>query len=255
MQLIGETIQHQQFGKGVVIACEHNIITIDFADGSKRSFLYPDAFEGYLVPQDTGSQEQINDLLVERKLQEKQQHLQNLAHQKKLSQLHSMKIPLIGQAVFDLSQQSGASPLETGILETGCYLSGYSKGQPRIPDRFLFNTMCILTRCPENQPENNRQIVAVAMVDESFQGSACQDGQIPLHSQFRLKLPQPVAIWPYLEKEPKKAWGHTTFKYISNKIGEEILHDIKVHMTGTRDEKLAKEFYRYFCDCNRFMPR
>ena len=254
MQLIGETIHHQQFGKGVVIACEHNIITVNFEDG-KRNFIYPDAFENFLVPQDTGSKEQINDILVERKLQEKQQHLQNLEHQKKLAHLHAMKIPLIGQAVFDLARQQDNQPLESGFCQTGCYLSGYSKGQPRIPDRVMFNTMCILTRCPEGHPENERQIVGLAMTADSFQGGECEDGRIPLHSEFRLKLSSPAAIWPYLEKEPKKAWGHTTFKYISNKIGEEILHDVMIHLSGTEDEALARRFYRYYCDCNHIMAR
>ena len=254
MQLIGETIHHQQFGKGVVIACEHNIITIDFADG-KRNFIYPDAFEDFLVPQDTGSQEQINDILVERKLQEKQQHIQNLEHQKKLAHLHAMKIPQIGQAVFDLDHQEGNNPLESGYCETGCYLSGYSKGMPRVPDRVMFNTMCILTRCPKGHPENERQILGLAMTLDSFQGSECQDGQIPLHPEFRLQLSKPAAIWPYLEKEPRKAWGHTTFKYIYNKIGEEILHDVMVQLSGTPEEQAVRKFYRYYCDCNRIMAR
>lgn len=254
MQLIGETIEHQQFGRGVVTACERGIITIDFADG-KRSFLYPDAFESFLVPQDTDSQEKINNMLVRRKLEEKQKQLEDLEHQKKLAHLRAMKLPAMGQAVFDLDCQQGNDPFVTGRYSTGCYLTGYSKGQPRVPDRVQFNTMCILTSCRKGQPENDRQILGVAMTDAGFSGEACKDGWIPLHDRFRLKLNRPIAIWPYMGKEPKKAWGRTTFKYISNKIGEEILKDILTQFNGTPEEKLAEEFYRYYCQCNRLIPR
>ena len=254
MQLVGQTIEHEQFGKGVVTFCDRGIITIDFA-GSKKSFVYPDAFESFLVPQDTGSQEKINDMLVQRKLEEKQKELQDLEHQKKLAHLRAMKIPAIGQAVFDLPLQGDNDPFTTFRCATGTYLSGFSKGQPRIPDRVHFNTMCIFTECPEGQPENARRIVGLAMTDENFQGENCEDGWIPLKQEYMLKLSKPAAIWPYLEKEPKKAWGHTTFKYISNKIGEDILHDLRLQSAGTQQEKQIREFYQYYCECNHLVTR
>ena len=254
MQLIGETIEHQLFGKGVVTALEKGIITIDFVSGGKKSFVYPDAFEAYLVPQDSGSQQQINDILVKRKMEEKQREIENFEHQQ-IAHLRAMKIPSAGQAVFDLDRQEENNPFVSGKCSTGCYLSGYSKGQARVPDRVHFNTMCILTRCQEGQPENTRQILGVAMTEESFVGEECREGWIPLSQEFRLKLKNPIAIWPYMQKEPQKAWGHTTFKYISNKIGEEILHDIRVQLTGTEDEKKAKDFYKFYCACNRLTQR
>ena len=254
MHLIGETIEHEQFGKGVVTFCDKGIITVDFAEG-RKSFVYPDAFEAYLVPQDTGSQEKINDLLVKRKLEEKQKQIRDLEHQKKLAHLRSIRIPSAGQAVFDLSLQKDNDPLQTLECTTGFYLSGLSKGKPRIPEKVHFNTMCILTRCPEGQPENTRQILAIAMVAENFQGETCQSGRIPLKADYVLKLQRPLAIWPYMEKEPRKAWGQTSFKYISNQIGEEILKDIRQHLMGTEEEQKAKAFYRYYCECNHLPQR
>ena len=255
MHLIGQTIEHEQFGKGTVTFCDHGIITIDFEDGRKKSFVYPDAFESFLVPEDTGSQEQINNMLVKRKLEEKQKEIENLEHQKKLAHLRAMKIPSIGQAVFDLPMQGENDPFTTLRCSTGCYLSGLSKGQPRIPDRVHFNTMCIFTVCQEGQPENTRQITGISMTDENFQGEACTDGWIPLRRDYLLQLRKPLAIWPYLEKEPRKAWGHTTFKYISNKIGEEILYDIRLQLIGSENEKKARAFYQYYCECNHLSQR
>ena len=215
MQLIGETIQHVQFGRGVVQACDHNIITIQFPTGVKR-FIYPDAFEGFLVPKETDTKEEINDLLVEQKLQEKQRQLEDQARQKKLAHLRSLKISANGQAVFDLANQKENDPFATHCCHTGTYLSGCSKGMPRVPQQMGFNSLCILTDCEPGKPESERRIRAVAMVPESFDGGACEDGQVPFHDFYRLTLSQPMGLWSYLKKQPRKSWGHASFRYISN---------------------------------------
>ena len=254
MQLIGETIQHVQFGKGVVTACDHNIITIDFPTGVKR-FLYPDAFEGYLVPKETETKEEINDILVEQKLREKRRQVENQARQKKLSYLRSLKISANGQAVFDLHNQKENDPFSSGCCRTGTYLSGDSKGMPRVPQQMAFNSLCILTDCQPGQPENTRRIQAVAMVPEGYDGASCTDGVVPFHPVHRLRLQTPIALWPYIKKEPRKSWGHASFRYISNQIGEEILKDIRRQLKDTDQEAEAKEFYHYYCDCNHMTAR
>ena len=43
MQLIGQAIRHETFGKGIVTGWNRNILTVCFPGGDKR-FLYPDAF-------------------------------------------------------------------------------------------------------------------------------------------------------------------------------------------------------------------
>lgn len=251
MQLIGETIRHEQFGKGVVTACDHNIITIDFPTGKKR-FVYPDAFQSFLIVKEGEAKEQINDLLVEQKLREKKKQLEDQARQQKLSRLRAMKISPNGQAVFALDQEQREHPFSEGGCDTGVYLSGVNKGEHRVPQQLAMNSMCILTDCPQGGPENQREILAVAMVPEGFEGNACHDGLVPFHDTFRLQLKKPLPLWRYLKKEPRKTWGHTAFRYISNQIGEEILYDIRKQFTG---EELAGKFYGYFCDCNHLSRR
>lgn len=251
MQLVGETIQHEQFGKGVVTACDHKIITIDFPTGTRR-FIYPDAFQGYLVPKDKETKEEINDLLVEQKLEEKRKELEALEHQKKLAHLHSMKISTNGQAVFDLGSQP-QDPFACGSCSTGVYLSGFSKGECRVPQQMLFNTMCILTSCEPGKPEAQRMVVGLAMVQEGFDGAACTDGTVPLHPEYQLKLKAPVPLWPSLKKEPKKNWGHASFRYISNQQGEELLYGLLERSTGEEQAELRR-LYHYYCECNR-LPR
>ena len=254
MQLIGETIHHEQFGKGVVTACDHNIITINFPTGIKR-FVYPDAFQAFLIPKDGETREEINDMLVEQKLKEKQKELADLERQKKLAHLRSLKISNNGQAVFDLANQEGNDPLHTGFCETGTYLSGFSKGEFRVPQQLAFNSLCILTSCPEGAEELQRQIVAVAMTEESFEGAACEDGRVPLHEEFRLTVKNPIRLWPLLGKEPRKTWGRAAFRYVSNPVGEEILYTIRQQYKGTPQEAQARALYSYYCDCNRLVHR
>ena len=43
MQLIGQSIKHVTFGKGVVTDWNGNVITVCFSAGEKK-FIYPDAF-------------------------------------------------------------------------------------------------------------------------------------------------------------------------------------------------------------------
>ena len=48
MQLQGQTVKHKLFGNGVVDGFSNEIITVKFAQGSKR-FIYPDAFTRFLT--------------------------------------------------------------------------------------------------------------------------------------------------------------------------------------------------------------
>ena len=48
MQLIGQSIKHVTFGKGVVTDWNGNVITVCFSAGEKK-FIYPDAFSNFLI--------------------------------------------------------------------------------------------------------------------------------------------------------------------------------------------------------------
>ena len=57
MQLIGQAIRHETFGKGIVTGWNRNILTVCFPGGDKR-FLYPDAFaRRHLTLRNQGMQE------------------------------------------------------------------------------------------------------------------------------------------------------------------------------------------------------
>ena len=75
MQLIGQAIRHETFGKGIVTGWNRNILTVCFPGGDKR-FLYPDAFaRRHLTLRNQEMQAEIQELLLakEAEKQEAQQ--------------------------------------------------------------------------------------------------------------------------------------------------------------------------------------
>lgn len=138
MQLIGQTINHGTFGKGIVTDWIDTTITICFSAGEKK-FLYPDAFSKFL-------------------------HLKNAAMQK----------------------------------------------------------------------------------EEDFLGRHCENGVIHAHPMYRLQLraEDQILFWPYVVQEPEKQrWGKTVLKYMTNKIGEQILFDLKEQLLRDESRECAEAFY------------
>lgn len=50
--LRGTTVQHGRWGRGRVTAKRENTITVSFVEAGEKMFLYPDAFDGFLVMED-----------------------------------------------------------------------------------------------------------------------------------------------------------------------------------------------------------
>ena len=58
--LLGQAVKHKRFGKGVIItALSENKITVCFAE-SRKLFLFPDAFSGYLTLKNDSIQKKLN---------------------------------------------------------------------------------------------------------------------------------------------------------------------------------------------------
>lgn len=62
MQLIGQTVKHSAFGKGIVTGLSSDRVTIYFSAGEKR-FIYPDAFSKFLTLKNGELQKKIQDRL------------------------------------------------------------------------------------------------------------------------------------------------------------------------------------------------
>lgn len=256
MQLIGQAVCHGIFGKGIVTDCGNNILTIYFSQGEKK-FIYPDAFSKHLTLQNSAMQRDVQGLLKRKAAAELAEKQAIRKEQERKHLLYHLKISPNAQAVFHIKPEEEKELFSTWSVSTGCYLSGYSKGEPRIPDRLKPNSLCLLTKCANGTPEKERHIIGAFMVGEDFFGSLCLDGMIESHPVYRLKLHpenQPL-FWPYIDQEPPKRWGQTVFRYFPNAIVGEILYNMKELVRNTESAESAEQFYQYFCKLNRLPPR
>ena len=162
MQLIGQPIKHVTFGKGVVTDWNGKVITVCFSAGEKK-FIYPDAFSNFLILKNADAQKKVQHLLDVRE-EERETELKELQEQQeKKHMLENLKLSPQSQAVFHIDAEQHEAVFSSWTVSTGCYLSGYSKDEPRIPERLQPNSMCLLTERPKGCSETERRIVGAFM--------------------------------------------------------------------------------------------
>ncbi len=250
MELVGKTIKHVTFGKGVIASKNDNILTVDFS-GKHKKFLFPDAFSRFISISDEEGQAYIGKILddiYKRKNAE-------LLEQERLQRIRFLKITPNSQAAFGLIENNRNNILNSWSIFTGNYLSGYSKGTPRVPTRLRLNSACLLTECPDGSPEEERRIIGAFMVADEFEGKYCKDGVIQSHDTHRLLLDETdgeLLYWNYFSSATKsKRWGKMEMKYFSTSEMERILDDMQKVVTDPLRQKTATDLYQYFCEVNR----
>lgn len=256
MQIVGQRVEHKAFGQGTITNCSDNMVTVSFARGDKK-FIYPDAFFNFLMLKNKSAQREIN-AIRNRRLEEEAARKQALLEEHERRQRFcTLKITPTSQAAFNLDLHGLDEVFSSGAVSTGCYLSGYSKGQPRIPSKLKPNSACLLTGCLPDAPEKERRILGAFMVKDDFWGDLCKNGTVEFHDQYRLRLSpdSPMLYWDYFKyDEAPPRWGNTVFKYFPNSTMQRILFDMKQSLQAPEDEAVLHEFYQYFCEINR-LPR
>ena len=254
MQLVGQAVKHISFGKGIVtgLSSDGSIISILFSKGEKR-FFYPEAFVRYLTLKDAEKQKKITAKYNQQLQAEEANWKAECEEQERRRQLKNIKILPNSQAAFHVSIDDFNETFESGRISTGCYLSGHSKGEPRIPNRLKPNSGCMLTGIPKGGQEKDRLILGAFMVAEDFLGEYCHDGFVNVHETHRILLPLKFALpyWDYFENDgvfPR--WGNIPFKYFSNSIMQQVLLQITSLFAETEKEEIATAFYQYFCRIN-----
>lgn len=253
MQLLGQPVRHISFGKGVIADISDRFVTIRFEQGDKK-FLYPDAFYNFLTLKDTEKQNRINAKYNKRLQDEEAERKRECEEQERRRQILTMKITPNSQAAFHTALQDTEKIIECGSISTGCYLSGNSKGEPRIPTRLKPNSACLLTGLLKNGEEKDRRILGAFMVKEDFLGEHCSNGIVDGHDRYRICLPSHTALsyWDYFEHDGTfPRWGNILFKYFSNITMRKILFDMTGLFSGMEQESAVNEFYQYFCKINR----
>lgn len=252
-QLLGQPVKHISFGKGIITNVSDQIVTVHFPEGEKR-FLYPEAFSDFLTLKDEEKQKEINDKHNQNLQAEKAARKKECEALERRRQIRTMKITPKSQAAFHIDLNEADSMIEFGFVSAGQYLTGTSKGSPRIPKRLKPNSACLLTGIPQGGAEKDRKILGVFMVKENFWGEHCLDGMVEAHVKYKICLPSDMTLfyWAYFEhNDTFPRWGNVPLKYFSNHIMQKILLDLVSLFTDTEKKPLIDEFYQYFCEINR----
>lgn len=256
MQLIGQPVKHNAFGKGIVTDLSSQMVTVQFSEGEKK-FLYPQAFSSFLTLKNTDAQKAINDAYHQMLRAEKVQNQKKNAESERRCRLRTMKLSANDQIAFDLAEESVQDVFSRGRIFMGEYLSGSTKGQPRQVTRLKPNSAVLLTQLPASGKEADRQITGIFMVPETFWGTQHQDGYVPVHQRFQLALSPALALpyWDYVPSGKRvDRWGKIPFKYFSTRSTRDILRDIIVKLDPadpSGEQEQIQAFLQYFCTLNR----
>lgn len=251
MNIIGQPIQHKTFGSGIVTAFTGEIITVCFQDSEKK-FIYPDAFKNFLALKDQKIQQSIERRIEDREAAIQQKNQMEQAERDRRQKLLNFKVAANSHAVFNILPEQAEQVCKTYTVSTGKYLSGYSKGQPRIANRMKPNSVCLLTECANGQAEKKRKIIGAFMVRKDFFGADVHDGVIEGDPQYRLLVPAgcQMLFWKYVNQDMPPRWGNATFKYCSGDAINQILSNLVEIFKTTAQKESAINFYRYFCKTN-----
>ncbi len=252
MQLIGQTVRHKFFGQGVIKDCSRDIVTVSFSKGDKR-FIYPDAFAGFLTLKNRSAQNSINTLCSKRQEEEAAQKQALQEEQANRQRLQALKITPNSHAAFDIDLKDFNKIFSSGAVPTGCYLSGKSKGEPRIPGKLRPNSACLLTGHVPDTTEKERLILGAVMVRDDFRGDLCKNGIIECHDTYKIRLApdKRMMYWDYFDRADfLPRWGGVAFKYFSGSTMQRILLDMK-RTADAGDKAAFQSFYEYFCEINR----
>lgn len=139
----------------------------------------------------------------------------------------------------------------------GIVQSGERKGEPMKLNKVQCNSLCVLTTRDPQMVESERYIFAVFLVDETYSGDERDEGYVGTRSKYKIKLSpkecKSMLFWKYHKNgnSPKKsAWNSGLHRYFDDEMAAQILIDIVNIKKGTKDEVLASEFLKYFCEIN-----
>lgn len=267
LNLINKKVVHKTFGKGNVVNYDDSYVNIDFESGIKK-FIFPDVFGKYITLIDERTAN-----LVEKKIEKREEELRKeelrLQEERALEEerqrileeekrMRSRKIHPKLQSVFWCEPEEEEKVFEDWKIFIGEIKSGKKKGEPRRLARMNQNSGCLLTRRKDDASEKDRHIIGVFMVEEGFNGKSCEDGYIPAHPEYRLRLSEEesekMLFWNYYvnKKSPETMiWNSGRQRYFDNVWMAQILRDIVSLREEPKEKEKAQVFFQYFCKINR----
>lgn len=276
MDLINQKITHNIFGEGDIIEQDKDFITAHFDDVGAKTFVYPNAFRDYLTLNDEETAKKFEVILVKREKEEaalnkirEEEREQRAADQRRRDILRNHKIHESSQIVFWLDEETDEeteedqdkTEVEQAFADwqvfTGVVQSGKSKGEPNRAARLRPNSAALLTIRGPEQEETERKILGLYMVTETFSGNLAEDGIVPAHEDYRIKLSdeesEKMLFWNYYINKNyphRTTWNSGKYRYYDNVWTAQMLKDIIALRTDEEEVKQAKNFLEYFCKVN-----
>ncbi|MCZ2259907.1 malate synthase [Sporosarcina sp. G11-34] len=263
MNLINELITHKVFGEGNIVNHEESIITVDFNEEIKK-FVYPDAFRKFITLNDQSTAKTFKEIFLKREKEEEALELkreeekeQQALEQQRKEKLKNHSIHESSQIVFWLDEEEQQNVFVDWQVSTGKVQSGKNEGQPNRAARVSPNSAGLLTARGSDQPETDRMILGLYMVNEMFSDNLSDGGMVPSHAEFRIELTDQEAeqmlFWNYYinKNYPQRtSWNSGKFRYFDNIWTAQILKDIIALKTDEEQIKEAQNFLEYFCQMN-----
>ena len=263
MNLINEEITHKVFGEGNIVNHEESIITIDFNEEIKK-FVYPDAFRKYITLNDQSVAKAFKEIFLKREKEEEALELkreeekeQQALEQQRKEKLQSHRIHESSQIVFWLDEEEQQNVFVDWQVSTGKVQSGENEGQPNRAARLSPNSAALLTARRADQPETDRMILGLYMVNETFSDNLSDVGMVPSHAEFRIEFTdqerEQMLFWNYYinKNYPQRtSWNSGKFRYFDNVSMAQIVKDIIALKTDEEQIKEAQNFLEYFCQMN-----
>lgn len=132
---------------------------------------------------------------------------------------------------------------------------GEKRGTPMRMRPLQPGSLCALTTRLPGSREEERQVFAVFLVGQSFEGDGQEEGYVQAHERYRLELsPEEAASMPFWryhsnDGQPHKAhWGSGLQRYFGTRQAALMLRDIVRLREGKPGEALAKEMYSRYCE-------
>lgn len=267
MNIVNKVVKHENFGEGSIVKCNHSVIEVEFETGNKK-FIFPDAFASHLTILDQNMASDIKRLIedseIERKKIELEMETKRLIETQERERrlevekfMKSNKIHPSAQAVFWCQEEDIEETFADWRVYAGVIKSGAKKGEPNRPIRMHQNSACLLTKRSTEESEDQRKIIGMYMVHETFSGNQCEDGYIPAHSIYKIRLTEEesekMLFWNYYinKRYPQNTtWNTGIYRYFENICMAQILSDIVYLKAEDQEKEMAQNFYKHFCKMN-----
>lgn len=263
MNLINKAITHKVFGEGQIVDHDDSFITVNFDEGTKK-FVFPDAFGKYIKLKDEHMAQSLNKMIEKTKMHEAElkrkqeaEKQRQVLEQQRREKLKKLNIHECSQIVFWLDEEELEDVFSNWQVSTGTIQSGKNKGQPNRAARLRPNSVALLTTRRDDEKETDRQIKGLFMVSDIYTGHLDEDGIVPAHPTYRLKLTdeesEQMLFWNYYINKNfphRTAWNSGRFRYYDNIWTAQILKDLIALKSDEEEVNKLKKFLEYFCQLN-----